>query len=61
LEPENIETLNDSSDDSDDEYEDFEHENWPGKKLKIDSDGGIWDTEEDDLLAMKHDGKIQIY
>ena len=55
------EDLMDSScdEDDDDEYEDFEHENWPDKNLKIDKDGGIWDVDTDDLIAMKReDGTI---
>ena len=51
--------MDSSDDDDDDEYEDFEHENWPNKNLKIDKDGGIWDVDTDDLLAMKReDGTI---
>ena len=57
------EDLCDLSDDEDDEeYKDFEHKNWPGKKLKLDDEGGVWDPIEDDLIAMRNsDGTFQIY
>ena len=62
LDEELDEELDDSSDEEDDMLVDFEHEKWPGKKLKIDDEGGIWDPVGDQLIAMKlEDGSFQEY
>ena len=53
----------DEEEDDEEDMEDYEHENWPNRKLKIDKEGGIYDpNDREEILAFKNeDGTIQMF